>query len=432
MINEQLIDFIKLQLKAGVSREIITKELLANEWTVQDIEEGFNAINVPVPNVSGQDLSSVYVSNQVDQAQVQIRYAGFWIRLFAYFIDGLILSIPTIIISYFAIKLVGISEEITIISIRPIVYIITVSNILISWIYSIFMVYKYQATLGKKALGIKVLSEGSDHNLTLGKIILRETLGKFISGIILQIGYIIIGFTEKKQGIHDMLAKTVVIYKDPNKKISKWIIFSIIFVIIGIPFMGGLVSSIMLSSLTNNINVFNEKSKIMEQNSLPNPYINDEYNFTFSYPQDVTVLMGEEKDYNLFKLDFFYTVNVNLKNGVIQTTRKFPLGAFSIGKKTYQEYVQIFKESEELNNILEERIEKNGLIWNTISVVNEDSSIMMSIVTAEKDGLNYTLFLMGIPLTEEKELIGSLNNLIDSTTNTFIDTFDFIEPESNQ
>jgi hypothetical protein len=47
MINQQLTDFIKLQLQKGLDKENITKELLANGWSVLDIEEGFNVINVP-------------------------------------------------------------------------------------------------------------------------------------------------------------------------------------------------------------------------------------------------------------------------------------------------------------------------------------------------------------------------------------------------
>lgn len=45
MLNQQLLDFIKLQIQKGLDRETISKELLANGWNLQDIEEGFNAIN---------------------------------------------------------------------------------------------------------------------------------------------------------------------------------------------------------------------------------------------------------------------------------------------------------------------------------------------------------------------------------------------------
>lgn len=64
MINQQLTDFIKQQLQKGVSREVILKELLGSDWTVQDIEEGFNAIDVSVP-VS--DPTSTPITNLVSE-----------------------------------------------------------------------------------------------------------------------------------------------------------------------------------------------------------------------------------------------------------------------------------------------------------------------------------------------------------------------------
>ncbi|MEI7810449.1 MAG: hypothetical protein WCI41_02735 [bacterium] len=47
MVNQQLLDFIKEQLQKGISKEVISKELLSNGWMSQDVEEGFNALNNP-------------------------------------------------------------------------------------------------------------------------------------------------------------------------------------------------------------------------------------------------------------------------------------------------------------------------------------------------------------------------------------------------
>jgi len=49
MINQQLLSFIKQQLQQGVTKEIISTQLLGNGWTSQDIEEGFKAVGIPVP-----------------------------------------------------------------------------------------------------------------------------------------------------------------------------------------------------------------------------------------------------------------------------------------------------------------------------------------------------------------------------------------------
>ena len=59
MINQQIIDFIKLQLQKNLDKETITKELLANGWSVQDIEESFSSVgNLPPGTSSTLNISS--------------------------------------------------------------------------------------------------------------------------------------------------------------------------------------------------------------------------------------------------------------------------------------------------------------------------------------------------------------------------------------
>jgi uncharacterized RDD family membrane protein YckC len=141
--------------------------------------------------------------------QPQIRYAGFWIRFVASFIDGLVLLIPQMIVGgLMAVANFGAMQAVA----------ANLASLLMTWAYYIFMTNNYQATLGKKAVGIKVFSTRPE-NLTLNQVLLRETVGKLVSMLTLSIGYIIAGFTQKKQALHDMIAGTVVIY-DPNKKTS--------------------------------------------------------------------------------------------------------------------------------------------------------------------------------------------------------------------
>ena len=66
------------------------------------------------------------------------------------------------------------------------------------------------ATLGKKVMGLKVIDE-SGNNISIGKAILREVIGKWISGAVFNLGYIWVAFDEKKQGWHDKIANTYVI-----------------------------------------------------------------------------------------------------------------------------------------------------------------------------------------------------------------------------
>jgi len=67
----------------------------------------------------------------------------------------------------------------------------------------------YQATLGKMALGIKV-TDYAGRRISFARAVGRY-LGKIISSIILGIGYLLAGFSAKKQALHDMIAGTLVV-----------------------------------------------------------------------------------------------------------------------------------------------------------------------------------------------------------------------------
>jgi uncharacterized RDD family membrane protein YckC len=68
-----------------------------------------------------------------------------------------------------------------------------------------------QATLGKQALGI-VVTDLEGKRIDLVKATIRS-FSKYISGLILLIGYIMAAFTEKKQALHDIIAGTLVLNK---------------------------------------------------------------------------------------------------------------------------------------------------------------------------------------------------------------------------
>lgn len=75
--------------------------------------------------------------------------------------------------------------------------------------YSLMESSKYQGTFGKIVMGIRVTGLNQER-ITLGKAILRN-LSKILSGLILGIGYIMIIFDDRKQGLHDKIADTLVI-----------------------------------------------------------------------------------------------------------------------------------------------------------------------------------------------------------------------------
>jgi uncharacterized RDD family membrane protein YckC len=122
------------------------------------------------------------------------RYAGFWIRFLAIFIDGIILNIANIILTkIFGANLGGFL------------------GFAVNIAYFIYFIGSSGQTPGKMICGIKVINaDGSD--LNYNKAFLRW-LGYVISTITLFIGYIIAAFDEpEKRALHDRIFETRVIY----------------------------------------------------------------------------------------------------------------------------------------------------------------------------------------------------------------------------
>ena len=81
---------------------------------------------------------------------------------------------------------------------------------LLGVIYFCTLTYYEGATFGKKLFKLKVVREDGKR-LTLTDVIMREVLGKFVSGIVLGLGYVWILFDKKRQGWHDKIAHTLVV-----------------------------------------------------------------------------------------------------------------------------------------------------------------------------------------------------------------------------
>lgn len=132
-------------------------------------------------------------------------YAGFWKRLAAFLLDGIILSITWIIGGFIVVLAAGkFSDDIG--------TLLDVIRIILGWLYfSLMESSSNQATVGKMALGIKV-TDVNGNRISFARATGRY-FAKIISGLILLIGYIMAAFTEKKQALHDMIAGTLVVKK---------------------------------------------------------------------------------------------------------------------------------------------------------------------------------------------------------------------------
>jgi uncharacterized RDD family membrane protein YckC len=145
----------------------------------------------------------------------QTGYAGFWLRFVAYIIDALVLGVvglftlfPLFKANMHAFSSGNIWELYTSQS-RPL-FAMRMLALMLSWVYYASLESSvWQATLGKKALGLKV-TDLAGNRITFGRASGRF-FGKILSGMILGIGFLMAGFTERKQALHDILAGCLVL-----------------------------------------------------------------------------------------------------------------------------------------------------------------------------------------------------------------------------
>ncbi|WP_206862493.1 RDD family protein [Lysobacter changpingensis] len=158
--------------------------------------------------------------NEVDDYQAaagEVVYAGFWKRLAALMIDSLVVSIGYYVVLVIAMVVFGLgmsglfsaesAPPTGMVALLALVYLLYP---VISGLYYIGMESSgTQATLGKMAVGIKV---SDDAGRRLGR---GHAFGRWASHLLcyftLYIGYFMAGFTQRKRGLHDMVASTLVV-----------------------------------------------------------------------------------------------------------------------------------------------------------------------------------------------------------------------------
>ncbi len=148
----------------------------------------------------------------------ELAYAGFWLRFLAYLLDYIAVVVSLVVLAFGVAIVVGIflgaagsleamdekqweklGEAIGQIMFLP------------AWLvyYILLESSSWQATLGKKALGMKVVTLDGGRP-SFGRVT-RRNVAKILSALLLLIGFLLAGFTEKKQALHDLLADCLVV-----------------------------------------------------------------------------------------------------------------------------------------------------------------------------------------------------------------------------
>jgi len=174
----------------------------------------------PAPPIPGTPASPLHTGQPGETAGR--RFAGFWIRVFAYLSDSIVIQL--IIWLLFAVALLGYSAgSSTSVSVQQMYELypaqwgpIAGLDILIKLVYYTVFLGRSGQTPGKMLFRIKVIrTDGGP--VTYGQALVR-TLGYYINMFTLQIGFLWVAFDPRKQGLHDKIARTLEIHERADRK----------------------------------------------------------------------------------------------------------------------------------------------------------------------------------------------------------------------
>jgi len=163
-------------------------------------------INAPVeaPFEGTGDRQWASISNGAGRTDV--RFAGFWMRFWAYLLDLIVVGSIFRLIAKPVFIFLDIESSGGLFSPDAIV------SAVIFYVYFVLMTKFFHQTLGKMVFGLSVI-DIKDGSLSWMDVLIREWIGRFISSWLL-ILYLIPAFHPKKQALHDIFADTAVIHTE--------------------------------------------------------------------------------------------------------------------------------------------------------------------------------------------------------------------------
>ena len=160
---------------------------------------------------------------------------GFIARAAASIADGFVIVLATTLLSVL-LKAVGVGTSIS-----------QMINGIIYLGYSVLAIGLYGKTLGKATFGLRVVNY-ENVNPGIPKAILREVVGKFISSLVLNLGFFWIIWDKNKQGWHDKMAKTYVLQEVPLKGFKKGLAYILVLVLPIVAIIGIIVSFALVAA----------------------------------------------------------------------------------------------------------------------------------------------------------------------------------------
>ena len=179
--------------------------------------------SVAAPIVGGVAAAPAYAGYA---AVPRVEYAGFWVRFLAFLIDGAVMGIGFVLILIPLIFLTGLGgivgevhpnedmNDVGIFMLFGLLFLAATVSLLWTWLYHALMESsEWQATVGKRLLGL-VVTDMAGQRVSFGRATGRH-FAKIVTNMVPAfIGYIMAGFTERKQALHDMLAGCLVLRRN--------------------------------------------------------------------------------------------------------------------------------------------------------------------------------------------------------------------------
>ena len=158
-----------------------------------------------VPNSGSAAPPPPPVWDATPPGSTPVGYGGFWIRVVAYIIDAILISLVFgVVTSIFGIRYINMYD---LSQIDPTTNLLSLA---IAWLYFALLESSERgATVGKMAMGLRVVSNDGKRISFMNAT--GRYFAKILSAMIFCIGFIMIAFTDRKRGLHDMIASTLVI-----------------------------------------------------------------------------------------------------------------------------------------------------------------------------------------------------------------------------
>jgi uncharacterized RDD family membrane protein YckC len=148
-------------------------------------------------------------------SRVQLAYAGFWLRLVAYCIDSILLGfvLCNVLLRPLIGRIIPADDPWFLFTNNsPQITALMLLFLMGNWVYfAVLESSSWRATIGKKILGLEVVDlKGNRLSFTRAS---GRFFAKILSSMTLMVGFLIAGFTQRKQALHDIVAGCLVIKK---------------------------------------------------------------------------------------------------------------------------------------------------------------------------------------------------------------------------